>query len=93
MRYILTVLLLLSLSVPVYGNTLSGDTNGRAAGQTSVTARIELPEEENPEEDKTEDEENAVRTGDETGIYLYAGMILISGALLIQRLNTGRRTE
>lgn len=88
-KMILVLLLLLYISTPVCADTLSGDENGRAAGQTSVTARIELPEDYEP--GGSEDAGSSIDTGDDTQIFMYIFMILLSGILVISALRAKTR--
>lgn len=67
---LLALLCFLCMGIPVQANTLAGDGSGTVIGSTSVTARVEMPEEESseePDEDINTDSD-AVKTGDETQI-------------------------
>lgn len=70
--------LLLYVSVPTKASTLTGNENGKAAGQTSVTARVELPEGYEP--NSSEQDDGTIRTGDSTNIGSY--VVLFAGTAM-----------
>ncbi len=75
----------------MFADTLTGDLNGKAAGSTSVTARVELPE----DYDSSGFDENGgyINTGDDTQIMMYICMILISGIVIVSVLRVNQKTK
>lgn len=78
-RLLWILLLVFSLRVPVYANNLIGDENGIAIGSTAVTAKVEMPE----EEDIPDAEDGLINTGDDNEIAKYIFMILLSAIVIV----------
>lgn len=80
-KYVFLLLILLCVRFPVYADTLSGNESEKAAGQTSVTARVELPEDYEPGE--SEESDGIVHTGDDGQVMVYVFAILLSTAAIV----------
>lgn len=74
---ILTVVFL--MCVPVKAQEMKGDTEISAAGQTAVTARVEMPDEVPQDSENSTD----VKTGDESEASTYVSLLMMSAMVII----------
>lgn len=77
-KTIVFVLVFLLMSMSVKAQTMGGDDSASASGSTSVTARVEMPEEA----------ENAgttpgITSGDDSAILVYVFLLVFSALLFV----------
>lgn len=77
-KTMLFVLVFLLMSMSVKAQTMGGDDIASASGSTSVTARVEMPEEaENP------GIASGITSGDDSAILVYAFLLVLSALVFV----------
>lgn len=84
-RISLILAVFLLICVPVKAQELDGDTKISAAGQTAVTARVEMPDDS--------EEGMDVKTGDESEVSTYVSLLMTSGMVIIASRIRGYKVE